>query len=256
MYLKENPETDHETYGEQEEERFRWRRVVDWLDKFMPGWRRNKGWLHYTDAQVLGDTALTTLRKLKERAENAERGMALLNEQVLAEHRRRQVSEQFRQDPEGHSKHWETSYTKRVVAACASARVGLPSITECTSARKALADAQELLTDYHKTMHTVYQQRDAARREATQLRGELVAARKVNVDLLKVAHKVELFKPANKDEHRLSGEGRPELPQQHWNARRDLWLEIAAPGTRDPVQRRRRAARIVHLIATMIRTAR
>lgn len=99
--------------------------------------------------------------------------LRLLNEMVsrcqLLE-RTGQVSEQFRKDPQNHAKTWDTSYTKKVVD-------GLQRLLNIRGfsieTQASLADAVNLLADYHKTSHVVYQDRDAAQAQRDKVAAEL-----------------------------------------------------------------------------------
>lgn len=64
-------------------------------------------------------------------------------------------------------KKWETSYTKRVVDALRGAFPNTFRSSTTWRGGRALIDAVELLTDYHSTMHEVYEERDAALKTST-----------------------------------------------------------------------------------------
>lgn len=112
-------------------------------------------------ARQVGDERLRLLNEIVPRCQLLERAG--------------QVSEEFRKDPQNHVRTWGASYTKTVVAGLAEAWEAAPPHS---SARRLIGYASDLLVDYHKTNHVVYQDRDAARARHDKVAAELSKLRK------------------------------------------------------------------------------
>lgn len=73
---------------------------------------------------------------------------------------------------------WEGSYTCKVAEQLAAYSRRLGNIGLAPDSLNWLADTVNLLRQYHKDLHVPYEQRDAARREALELRKEVTRLRK------------------------------------------------------------------------------
>jgi hypothetical protein len=151
---------DLKKYGPEDMKAARWVRVVLKLDEIFPQWRKTEEFAcsgYDEQGRFLGDRAVQAISSLAEQTKHF-------------------VAEQTKPVVPDHST-WENSYTKSIVDVLNRLQTKLQAVgLSNTLHYSAVVSAIKLLQEYHRTQHEVYDQRDAARAEASGYEEQLTTA--------------------------------------------------------------------------------